>query len=293
MNEYDILSLANRYHLDLSKEMKFNEMGLDFRVVFVKDSKGTDWVLRIPRRNDQSEQIFHEAKTLELLKNKISIAVPDWKVFNSELIAYPMLKNQPAITFDPTTYALNWNIEKENTAFIPSLSNFLIQLHKTSCDDAASAGISIFSPEQVRDNLLSDIRVVKQELGLGQALETRWRTWIDNDKLWPNFSVLVHGDLYAGHILAEKNGNITGVIDWSEVEVNDPSIDFTGHLAVFGEDSLKQLIFEYKNCGGKVWDKIFEHTIERHSASPLKYAIFALESGSDMHISEAKAQLDL
>lgn len=291
MNEYDILSLANRYHLDLSDEMKFNEMGLDFRIVFAKDSKGVDWVLRIPRRNNQSEQINHEGKILELLKSHLSVAIPDWKIFNSEFIAYPMLENHPVITFDPNTYELNWNIEKENNIFVPSLSSFLIQLHKISCSDAVSAGISILPPEKVRENLLSDIKFVKQELGMEKELETRWRTWINNDKLWPNFSVLVHGDLYAGHILAERNGNITGVIDWSEVEVNDPSIDFTGHLAVFGEESLKQLLNEYEKGGGKVWDRILEHTIERHSASPLKFAAFALKNGNDTHISQAKAQL--
>jgi len=58
-------------------------------------------------------------------------------------------------------------------------------------------------------------------------------------------------------------------------------MDFTGHLAAFGKEGLKELIGAYEAAGGRVWDKMCEHTTERHSASPLKYAFFALRTKSE------------
>ncbi|RAJ93193.1 macrolide phosphotransferase [Larkinella arboricola] len=103
----------------------------------------------------------------------------------------------------------------------------------------------------------------------------------------------MHGDLYAGHILAAKNGAISGIIDWSEGQVSDPSIDFSGHLSVFGEESLKELLSEYKKLGGMVWEGMFEQTVERHAAAPLLYGLFAIATNSDTHIEAAKVQLGL
>lgn len=60
----------------------------------------------------------------------------------------------------------------------------------------------------------------------------------------------MHGDLYAGHTLVGASGRVTGIIDWTEAEVSDPSIDFTGHLLGFGAYGLEALIAEYSRAGG-------------------------------------------
>lgn len=73
---------------------------------------------------------------------------------------------------------------------------------------------------------------------MSSALETRYSKWLDNDALWPNFSKFIHGDLYAGHLLTDVNGEVTGIIDWSTAHVSDIAQDFSGHLSVFGEQSL-------------------------------------------------------
>lgn len=37
--------------------------------------------------------------------------------------------------------------------------------------------------------------------------------------------VVVHGDLYARHLLVEDDGRLCGVIDWGDVHVGDPAVD--------------------------------------------------------------------
>ncbi len=167
----------------------------------------------------------------------------------------------------------------------------MVELHQIPTQGSLSEGLKFSTPEMFRQEVLDNIETVKRELGMSVEMENRWRKWIDTDNLWADFSTFIHGDLYAGHILADKNAEISGIIDWSEGQVSDPSIDFSGHIAVFGEESLKDLIRLYEKFGGKVWDNLFEQTVERHSASPLNYAVFALKTNTDEHLNAAKIQL--
>ncbi|NNF39022.1 MAG: phosphotransferase, partial [Gemmatimonadetes bacterium] len=41
----------------------------------------------------------------------------------------------------------------------------------------------------------------------------------------PRADTLVHGDLYARHLLVDDRGALTGVIDWGDVHVGDPALD--------------------------------------------------------------------
>lgn len=291
MDKNEILNLASNHGLQLVGDITINEMGIDFKVVFATDVNGKKWVLRIPRRKDLVGQIEQEHKILNLVKKYLSVSVPDWKIVSPKLIAYPLLEDLPVITFDAETYDVTWNIDKDDARFVPSLAKVLVELHQIPSQEALSEGLKFSTPEVFRQEVLDNIETIKRELGMSVDLETRWRKWVDTDSLWSDFSTFIHGDLYAGHILADKNAEISGIIDWSEGQVSDPSIDFSGHIAVFGEESLRDLIYWYKKFGGKVWENIFEQSVERHSASPLNYAIFALKTNSDEHLKAVKIQL--
>lgn len=111
--------------------------------------------------------------------------------------------------------------------------------------------------------------------------------------MWPKETGMIHGDLHPGHILIEKSGDVTGLIDWTEAKVADISTDFVGHYRVFGEEGLDELIKAYKEAGGYHWPKMKEHIIELNAAYPVGIAEFALISGMDEYIQMAKKELGL
>jgi macrolide phosphotransferase len=236
-------------------------------------------------------KIEREARILDFVKHQIPAQVPDWQVCSAELIAYPRLTDDTALTFDAQTHAVTWNMAQHARAYITSLAPLLAALHRAPVSGAFAAGIPCSTPQQARAQVLDDLERVKSELGMRADLEGQWRRWIDDDRLWPDFSVLVHGDLYAGHVTVDASARISGVIDWSEAEVSDPSIDFTGHLAVFGPESLEALVSEYARAGGRTWATMVEQIEHRHSASPIKYGLFALVSRNEEHLAAARAQL--
>lgn len=287
----DIQILAEEHGLFLSDEIKFNEMGIDFKVGFANDTDANQWILRIPRRHNLGNQIAKEKCILQLVSKYLSIQVPDWKIATPKLVAYPLLDGKPALTYDAQTYEVTWNMDKDSPHYIPSLAKALVQLHNIPEEQVAVNGLKIVKPESLRSEIADRLQIVKSELGISYELETRYQKWLDNDALWPHFTRFIHGDLYAGHVLTSQNGCVSGIIDWSTAHVGDIAQDFSGHATVFGEESLKALIAEYIKQGGKVWDNLFDQTIERAAAAPLAYGFFAIETQDETHIIGAKAQL--
>lgn len=293
MSQFDeIRNLASQHKIFLTEDFKISELGLDFRVVFAKDLTGQEWILRIPRRSDVYSKIEREGRILDFLKRRVSFDVPDWRIISNELIAYPLLAGKPAFEIDPSTGNQIWNVDLSSQHYGRSLAKINSELHQLSISEAIKYGLKFNDHKDVRKILKDQIYLVKKELGLKHELEYRWMTWIDDDSYWPTFMSVIHGDLYAGHTLVNEQQSITGVIDWTEAEVSDPSIDFVGYAIVFGIKLLDELLGEYAKNGGRVWPRMNAHIQERMSAAPLKFAIFALETTNDQMIVQAKKQLN-
>lgn len=221
MKNRDIQKLAERNGLFLSDEMSFNDMGIDFKVGFATDKDGTKWLLRIPRRTDLGEQIANEKRILQLVSKYLSVQVPDWRIANEELVAYPLLDGKPALTYDTETYEVTWNMAKDSELYIPSLAKVLVELHSIPTQEVLSNGLKVLTAEQARNEISERLLLVKSELGISTELENRYQKWVDNDALWPNFTKFIHGDLYAGHTLTHINGELCGIIDWSTAQNSD------------------------------------------------------------------------
>lgn len=286
-----IKKLTEAYGLKITDDIQLNDMGIDFQVGIASDINGQRWVLRIPRRDNMAEQIEEEKQLLNLVKDYLSVEVPDWCISNQELIVYSLLKDMPALTFDGITHEVTWNMDKNSPNYVTSLAKVLVELHNIPESAVKEKNLKIKNTTDLRKEIENQLILVKSELGISVDLETRYKTWLDNDSLWPDFTRFIHGDLYAGHILTNKNNEVSGIIDWTTAHIGDSAMDFSGHLNVFGEESLRRLIDEYEKLGGKIWDKVFEQTTERVAAIALAYGFFAVETKSEIHINGAKAML--
>lgn len=291
MTTQEIQNLTEKHGLVITDDIIFNDMGIDFRVGMVTDINGQKWILRIPRREDMSVQIEEEKHILDLVKKHLSVEVPDWKIANHELIAYPLLTDKPALTFDANTYEVTWNMDKESPNYVPSLAKVLVELHGIPESEVREKGLKIKSSSEIRKEIENQLKLVKAEIGISNELETRYKNWLDNEPLWPAYSKFIHADLYAGHILTNEKNEVSGIIDWTTAHMGDIAMDFSGHLKVFGEESLKLLIEEYKKLGGQTWEHLYEQSVERAAATALAYGFFAVETKNDFHIKGAKEML--
>ncbi len=91
--------------------------------------------------------------------------------------------------------------------------------------------------------------------------------------------------------MVDAQGQVTGLIDWTEARVADPASDFAAHYRVFGRSSLETLLRHYRQGGGMVWPAMADHIVEYDSAFAVEVAEFAERSGLDDFTAMARQML--
>ncbi|WP_239617689.1 macrolide 2'-phosphotransferase [Cohnella mopanensis] len=289
-----ILDLARQNGLIIeTASLEINESGLDFLALFGQADDGEAWVIREPRRSDVVVSAAYERNVLKLIKGNLPVAVPDWKICTPELIAYPLLPGSPAATLNPEARNYDWVIDPQspNALFVDSLAQALAALHGIDHEAATEAGIRVKNPREVRRTLSNKMDEIHRIFGVSETLWQRWQAWLAEDSYWPTHSSLVHGDLHPGHIVVDSDGQVTGLLDWTEAEVADPATDFTIYYATFGESGLTVLLESYEQAGGKVWTRMKDHIIELMAAYPVLIASFAMKSGLEEYLVMARHAL--
>ncbi|MFT9494368.1 macrolide 2'-phosphotransferase [Anaerosolibacter sp.] len=293
----EVMEIAERHGLKLKENtLVFNESGLDFQVVFAIDLEENEWALRLPRREDVMPRTKVEKQALDLVNQYIiTFQAPNWSVYTDELIAYKKLNGVPAGTIDHEIQNYVWEIDEKNVPdnFHRTLGKALAALHSIPKDKAMEAGLIVHTAEEARQSMKERMHTVKAKFGVGEALWNRWQIWLNDDEMWPQVTGFIHGDVHIGHILVDKDGNVTGLIDWTEAKVTDVSNDFVVYYRTFGEEGLDSLIKAYKEAGGYYWPKMKEHIIELVAAYPVAIAEFAIVSGLEEYVQMAKQTLQV
>lgn len=287
----DLLGLAAAHGLDLERSsIRTEEIGLDFRVAFGREADGTDWVLRIPRREDVLARADVEGRLLALVAPQLDVAVPDWRVHSPELIAYPPLPGVPGLSIGADG-DLTWNIDMSSAAYAASLGDAVAQLHRIDADAAAETGIDVRSPEQVRDAWRRDLDRVAGSFRIAPDLWERWNAWVDEDSYWPSRTVLTHGEIYPGHTLVEGE-RISAILDWTTASVGDPAKDLMFQQVSAPPEAFEAAVDHYVRGSGQVWPRLAEHCAEMYSAGAVGYGLYAMETGESAHREAAAAALN-
>lgn len=293
----EVIEIAKNHGLALKEDtLVFNESGLDFLAVFAADQQDNEWVLRLPRREDVMPRTKVEKQALDLVNRySTKFQAPNWSIYTDELIAYKKLDGIPAGTIDHEIQNYVWEIDINNVprCFHETLGKVLTELHSIPKDKVVETDLVVQTPEEVRQSMRKRMDAVKAKFGVGESLWNRWQTWLNDNELWPEETGFIHGDIHAGHILIDKDANVTGLIDWTEAKIADISNDFVFHYKAFGEEGLEALIKCYKEAGGYCWHKMKEHIIELCAAYPVAIAEFALVSGVAEYEQMAKQVLEV
>jgi len=88
----------------------------------------------------------------------------------------------------------------------------------------------------------------------------------------PRPAVVVHGDLYARHLLVDDTGALGGVIDWGDIHLGDPALDLAAAKLVLPPDALDEFRAHYGRSDAATWDRATYRAIH-HAALELAYGI--------------------
>jgi aminoglycoside phosphotransferase (APT) family kinase protein len=189
------------------------------------------YVFRFPRRSFAVELIVREARVLPTIAPMLPLAVPvptfvgepDAR-FAWPFVGYPMLPGRPASAAALTDH--------ERLMIAEPLARFLATLHaippkeELPPDEIGRLDLSRRMPEiRARLTELAQAGLVADVRPLLSILEGVKRARP------PRTGTLVHGDVYARHLLVDDGAHLTGVIDWGDVHTGDPAVDLAACMS--------------------------------------------------------------
>jgi macrolide phosphotransferase len=233
-----------------------------------------------------------EQRLLALVRPRVPVAVPDWRVVGSDLIAYPRLPGRPAYGFDPVTGESRWVIDHDSPPdhFLVGLGRFMAALHTVPAAEAVAAGVPLVPASANRGRYARYLEFGVAELGLHPAWVERLQRWLDRDDLWSESTVLLHGDLHCGHMLVDEAGALVGVIDWSDAEVGDPAREFVAAAQSLGMAAIDRLVAIYRESGGAWWPGLRAHVVEAIAFAPLATAYWCFDHDKPTYVEQARTR---
>jgi aminoglycoside phosphotransferase (APT) family kinase protein len=288
---HHVLAAAARQGLQLrSEQTDFDKMGLDFLVVHAHDEADRAWILRTPRRPDVVASAAIEARILRGVAPHLPVPVPDWQVHTPELIAYPRLAGQPAVTVEASGPV--WHVidpRAPSPRFIGSMARFYAALQAVD----RIPGVPVDDVHELRHGLARAAEATRAVLEPPEHLWARWQRWLADDSYWPAHVALAHGDLHPGHMLLSPDGTLCGVLDWTEARFTDPALDLAMFHGCFGRTVLDEMLAAFAAAGGHTWPRLAEHAVEWWSFLPVRGAEWALRASNPDVIAFARAQLQV
>jgi aminoglycoside phosphotransferase (APT) family kinase protein len=208
-------------------------------------------VFRFPKRDDVAEQLLREVQLLPYVARRVRVPIPVYSHlgrpsphYPHPFGAYPMLAGRPANQFDLEA------LPRDEIA--GALAVLLSSLHGWDGAEATRLGLPFLDDDEliaeVRADAIEDFELVRQ-MAPDRPLD-RWHAFLANPPApsrRDRAPVVVHADLAAEHLLFDAAAHaVTGVIDWSEIAVGDPAIDFAGVFHWGGQPLMDAVLRRYE-----------------------------------------------
>lgn len=259
----------------LQKSISSPRAGQECRVRRAVDKEGVPYILRSPRSRGIAFLLKREFEFLQKSSLGKSFSRPYPVAFGACMI-HQELPGNPAITVTPGGEP-HWNAEGDSPLFIDSLAAALAEIHGSEHSADTHPPLPYLSPKSTtpREQFLDMLACVAAKNLIAPAQRDDWKKWADHTS-WPENAVPTHGDLHAGNIIINEKGIVTGLIDWTQASVSDPSHDFIFHYLGFGKKGLQLLLDSYEKQGGKVFPGMLEHIMGLWETYPMRHAFFRL-----------------
>ncbi len=228
------------------REISFLGAGWDSVTVLVNG----ELVFRFPQRHDVARTLEIERCLLPRLAALLPLPIPHFDLVGGPFPGYPWrFVGYRALPGRPLAELPAACIHPDHVG--RALGAFLRALHGAPVELAERCGARCYTPDSWIEHhwaLAQEILpLVERSLGATRARRflDLWKAYRRDPSYRQFMPAIVHADLNPDHVLLDPaTGEVTGIIDFGDVCVGDPAIDFAGlpneiveaMLATYGRD---------------------------------------------------------
>ncbi|MBV8499157.1 MAG: phosphotransferase [Candidatus Eremiobacteraeota bacterium] len=253
--------------------------GWDNAAFLVNDT----WVFRFPRRAIAAPLIERESRILPLIAGALPLAIPVPEFVGTPAAGYPWaFAGYRVLPGRPLTGARPGKGDEVGLA--RCVGGFLRALHGVDTAPLVAAGLpgdtigrldhARMRPKFVeRLRALRDGGLVRDSAELLHFLDRVAPAGARSERLR-----LVHGDLYARHVLVDEDLGATGIIDWGDVHLGDPALDLAFAFITISPQARGSLFAAYGAVDARTLE-LARYRAIYHSAMTAHYGLCIGDAG--------------
>lgn len=218
---------------------RYIDEGWDHEVIILDE----EIVFRFPTDEEYTDKLKDEIKILKTIESKINIAIPSY-TYISKAGDFAGYKIVPGETI--TKEYFDTLRPEDRTNIIKQLAAFLSAIHLLRTDEGDLTLVS-------QSYLPADQAEIKQRLPelkkvlTGEEYKIVEEILVEIDDLLtqPLPSTFIHNDIYDRHLFWDDQKRKLGLIDFSDMSMGDPAMDF-GQLYEYGVEFVDELYKYYE-----------------------------------------------
>jgi aminoglycoside 2''-phosphotransferase len=200
-----------------------------------------EWIFRFSREDRDIKQLEIEKYFLKKFEKISPIPVPCIEYEGENFIGYRRLEGVPF-----TNEICESISKKQRNDIWESIGKFLNQLHSTNFKHENLVEYP-FEDNDFWNDLWSPIKQQLSKKTREKAFQY-FTEYFKEETKNPVKKTICHADFHPNHILFNKQSkDISGIIDFGRICINDPAIDFNLIERFFGEDAIKCILQHYKH----------------------------------------------
>lgn len=223
-SEQDVRKLLDRqFPIFSDRSIELLGSGWDNAVYLV----GGSAVFRFPRTDEAAALLETETRVLPKIASDLPIAIPRPRWIGAPSSRFARLwAGHEWVPGTPAHERATNGAQRESMAL--ALAEFLSALHGRATDDLELPGDDLDRLSmRSRMPMLEERLAVLERRGLLQDPQP-WLELVGEPASYErDRRVIVHGDLYAAHVLCDESGRLSGVIDWGDVHLGDRAVDLS------------------------------------------------------------------
>lgn len=238
------------------------------------------WIFRFPRNSVVAENLHKEQAVLPVVASRVDFAVPRFEhagCWNGQPYAgYRRIPGRP-LSGRPF---IGSKLADELAGSIAAALSSLHDIPTSLAAEACTARPTVDAWRQRYCALREDVRARVSPLldsCVRDAVERGFNRFLEGELATLEDVALVHCDLGCEHILLGDDGTrVNGLIDFEDVTIGDPTIDFVGIFVTYGMEAVERI----RNCYVRELDGNFVNRLHFYTwMASCHEVIYGLEEG--------------
>ena len=221
------MNLSAYAHVLGIKEQLLSIVGEGQNGIILTDGSGM--AFKFPKHELGTQQLKREIEMIHHIAQAISVEVPS---YNASHLNHPVGEAYCTYALIPGVQLSKELYVKHRQKLATQLLSLLDEIHGISPLETM-AGNKMDFEEMYHDIQKLIFPLVEDEVK--RDIESRFEAYLQNMSDVEQGDCVVHGDLGSANILCDPaTGTVTGIIDWAEVTLDDPLIDYSSLTCAAG-----------------------------------------------------------